>query len=1195
MCFFAPTVLKGQQIAISRIDQMPNKPSTYNMLDWKKLAKDYDNFVFDTNKTGKYLPLTFISQSDGINYSQVKNIKMYSYVGQTSSDPGEAINIIPALVGASLVGIDKTNQNGINWVTKVKDFFNKKNGQNVYLNNYSAATGGDWWYELMPNIYFYQLYNLYPNADPDFAQQFTTIADRQLNVLFKLGGNLYPWIAPNMNYRAFNLITGQPNSDGTPQPEAAGSIAWLLYQAYLEKSDERYKEGAELALSFLQSLTSNPSYELQLPYGILTAVRMNAEMGTNYDVDKFLNWTFSGGQGTLRGWGTIVGKWNGYDMSGLIGEAKDIGDDYAFVMNGFQHAAALAPVAKYDKRYARAIGKWILNLASASRYFYPGQMPAVNQETKSLQWATQNDPASCIPFEAIKQVWKGRSPMAMGDALRNGWSATDLSLYSGSSVGYLASLITTTNVDGILQIDLNKTDFRGANTYPTYLYYNPNTTQQAVTLNLPSGKYDIYDAISETVLKSNASSSATLSISADGVLLVVLYPNGSTFEKTGNLLKVKGGGVIDFHAGYNYNTSFRIKSFSATKQQVEENDSVTFNCLTEYPTGKVSYKWYINDTIVPGANTASYTRVPTKGGIYNVKAIATDNKSEVTTQNLQLTVLGGDYVIPVIDKIEFDKKPPFNLGSIVKVTATTNAPKATLNWESDGGTLRKVDDLSTEWMLPAQAGLYTIKLTLKNELGETSLEKVVQVKNTGAEEDYQPIIYYSFNGNTKNKAQNAFDAIAVGSVLTNDANGLANSAYTIDGSSQYIYTANAPELNFRDQMTLSFWMKPTNLGTEQYVISHGSWNDRYKISLTPEKKLVVTLNTTGGIIDLADETPLTNGTFYHYVIVYDGSTLYLYRDGVVVNSRAHSGKIGATSKDLSIGRMFTTEPNYSYTGVIDEFRLYDLAVNADYAAKLHTIWDIADESDVSIKKLTVNGEEWNIKDIYTLSCGNTTQNVTVKIEPVTGAKLDIDTITSVAIGRKPGLYNLTFTITSSDGSTSQKYNLVIEKYFDFYELVTQKWNNTFIVNNNPQTNGGYSFVSYKWFKGKEEIGHMQYYSAGKNATDLLDPKGEYRVEVTTNKGEVLHTCSVTPILKNLPALDIYPNPAKVGQLISVDTGIEKPSNGKLYVYSLLGRLVYQQDINDSLTTFILYKSGTYIIKVNINGHQYRGLTLIVND
>lgn len=137
-------------------------------------------------------------------------------------------------------------------------------------------------------------------------------------------------------------------------------------------------------------------------------------------------------------------------MSGLIVEANDQGDDYAFSMNGFQHAAALAPVAKYDKRYARAIAKWILNVTNASRLFYSHALPQGNQEPASYAWSKMYDPNSCIPYESIKQNYKGIQPLAMGDAVKGGWATTDLSLYSGSAVGYLAAIIDTTNVKGIL-------------------------------------------------------------------------------------------------------------------------------------------------------------------------------------------------------------------------------------------------------------------------------------------------------------------------------------------------------------------------------------------------------------------------------------------------------------------------------------------------------------------------------------------------------------------------------------------------------------------------------------------------------------------------------------------------------------------------------------------------------------------------
>lgn len=223
----------AQQISIPRIDQMPNLPSPYVMRDWKQVAIDYDNFVFDTSKTGTYLPITNISTSNAINYPALKTIRMDTYVGQTDhGNVAEAVNILPAIVGASLVGVDKTTHLNTNWVEKIKDFYNLKNGQNVYLNSYSTGTGDDWWYEVMPNVFFYQLYALYPTVDPDFNTQFTAIADRELNALYQLGGKIQPWTAPGLNYRAFNLLTGLPNTSSVPEPETAGSIAWILYQAY---------------------------------------------------------------------------------------------------------------------------------------------------------------------------------------------------------------------------------------------------------------------------------------------------------------------------------------------------------------------------------------------------------------------------------------------------------------------------------------------------------------------------------------------------------------------------------------------------------------------------------------------------------------------------------------------------------------------------------------------------------------------------------------------------------------------------------------------------------------------------------------------------------------------------------------------------------------------------------------------------
>ena len=99
------TFLVGQQgqINISRIESMPQQPEPYLMRDWKQVAIKYDSFIYDSNKSGTFLPLVSYT-SNGINYPLQKQIKLHTYVGTFSKQNAEGINILPSLVGAALVG-----------------------------------------------------------------------------------------------------------------------------------------------------------------------------------------------------------------------------------------------------------------------------------------------------------------------------------------------------------------------------------------------------------------------------------------------------------------------------------------------------------------------------------------------------------------------------------------------------------------------------------------------------------------------------------------------------------------------------------------------------------------------------------------------------------------------------------------------------------------------------------------------------------------------------------------------------------------------------------------------------------------------------------------------------------------------------------------------------------------------------------
>ena len=308
----------AQQVNINRIELMPKFPQPYEMRDWKQVARGYDSLVFDMGATGEYLPLVW-QYTNTVNYPENDGFGLHTVVGTPYVNNAEAINCIPALVGASLVGIDKSNQNGFDYVLASQEWFNNRSSENVYLNGFVTSSGNDWWYDTMPNVFFFQLRDLYGSygvAD----QQFNQVAQRWLKAETAIGSNAYPWNYGNFNHRAWSLSTMTPNDDGVIEPESAGAIGWLLYMAYHQLGGDSLRMGAEWALEFLNSQTSNPSYEIQMPYGAAVAARMNAELGTNYDVKKMLNWCFD--ITPLRNWGATLGTWGGYDCDGLIGEAE---------------------------------------------------------------------------------------------------------------------------------------------------------------------------------------------------------------------------------------------------------------------------------------------------------------------------------------------------------------------------------------------------------------------------------------------------------------------------------------------------------------------------------------------------------------------------------------------------------------------------------------------------------------------------------------------------------------------------------------------------------------------------------------------------------------------------------------------------------------------------------------------------------
>ena len=856
------------QVNLSRIELMPNMPSPYLMRNWKDVAVKYDELIYAQGASGQFLPLIHLKPM-GVNYPAVQPILLDTYVGAASAgNQAEGINIIPSLVGASLMGIDKSNQNGMDWIVKSKDFFNKANGQNVYLNAYSTSSGNDWWYDLMPNVFFFQLYTQYPGT-PEYQSQFTTVADRWLNAVQIMGGSTAPWTAAQMNYRAFNFGTLTPNPNGVLEPEASGAIAWLLYNAWLNTGNNKYLDGAQQSMEFLSSLNTNPSYEIQLPYGTFIAAKMNAELGTTYDIAKMLNWSFD--RGPLRGWGAVVGTWNGSNVSGLIGEANDAGNDYAFILNGFQQAAALVPLVKYDKRFARAIGKWVLNAANASRLFYSKYLPAASQD--DFAWSAANDPQSVIAYEGLKENKNGNRLYATGDAKTAGWAQTNLGLYGSSSVGYLAAVVDTTDVSGILLLDLNKTDFFSSTTFPSFLVYNPYGMTKSVTLPLGVQTYEVYDAISETILKPGATGNTIIDLPADEAVVLVYLPQGSVPLDSAGKLYV-GNAIVDHHYGYDFAGRPRIKSIAVTDTLVVFNQVVPVYTEVENAPA-ATYTWYVNGVLSSTSGTPVFSwTAPGVAGQYSLRLNVVTGTTTLK-DSVMMQVVDRIPVPPVIVGFIADKSWYYTgITGIISCQAT-NQDGGVLQyaWTIPGGSIVSQNGATLTWTLPPTEGLYelTCEVTNADNLKVISKKLVlVKMQSTGTT---TPYAYYSLDGHGQDGSGNGRDATVEGVQLADDPRGQPNRAYRFSSGSDIIFLNNSPGLNFQNSITLSFWVKLDNVPQETFVLSHGSWEERWKISVTPDKKMRWTVKTATGTKDLDSSFPLVLNHFYHFTALYSGYSL----------------------------------------------------------------------------------------------------------------------------------------------------------------------------------------------------------------------------------------------------------------------------------------------------------------------------------
>lgn len=539
------------------VDSMADVPQPLKIIDWHSMATSFDSIAYNVNETGKYWPLVWWDSSRK-NFDQPV-MALYTAMGDarqgSTNNKGmfhESVAAMGGVLGASLVGINKTDQHSLNYVAMLKNYFNRETKWNIMMNNtcpkvalLGGGYGRDWWYDVYPNVLFYGVYNQYPN-EKDFDYIARSIADKFYQADSVLNGNY--------DYTFFDYDSLKPKVNWIcKQPDAAAGHAYVLYNAYKKWGDEKYLKAANNALTTLLKEKDNTFYEILMPFGAYTAARLNAERNDSLDVKKLLQWTFDGTAKCREGWGVLVGRWNGMDISGIVGSTVDHGG-YGFLMNTFDLAWPLVPLVRYDQSYANIIGKWMLNAANAAKLFYPQYMPDDHQTLPQLKSITKG----VIGYEGIvKQSTFDEyknipAPVAQGDGPK--WvpgknpNVTQFSVYGSAHAGIFGGIIKKTNIEGILQLDLLATDFFREKAYPTFLYYNPYNEEKTVSIATGSNSgVDLYNTITRSFSATNVKGNAEIKLPAKGSAVIVIAPAGGTGVYKDKKYLINDV-VVDYHA-----------------------------------------------------------------------------------------------------------------------------------------------------------------------------------------------------------------------------------------------------------------------------------------------------------------------------------------------------------------------------------------------------------------------------------------------------------------------------------------------------------------------------------------------------------------------------------------------------------------------------------------------------------------------
>lgn len=190
------------------------------------------------------------------------------------------------------------------------------------------------------------------------------------------------------------------------------------------------------------------------------------------------------------------------------------------------------------------------------------------------------------------------------------------------------------------------------------------------------------------------------------------------------------------------------------------------------------------------------------------------------------------------------------------------------------------------------------------------------------------VSYYSFDGNA-NDSVSGYNGTVYGSTLATGTKGVINTAYSFNGSSNYVNISGS--LN-ATSYTISVWFKTiaispdTNVGQKIVMIQRVSGSTKFCLQMRNNQPELMWADSSPSLVELSTGVTTNDGAWHHFVGTTDGTVFNVYLDGVLKNTNS-SSSLTSLFTGMYIGA--NASSNAFFNGSIDDIRIYNRALSPD--------------------------------------------------------------------------------------------------------------------------------------------------------------------------------------------------------------------------------------------------------------------------